>query len=114
MTVVDVVTPRQFNLYADLMAFVGHPDPAMSADPPHLYAASCRWLREPRAAASVALKPEVDSRSRRCRCGWPKRSSCRSTWSEATSRPATTCGSRDRRRPSTSVRTGHRLSFSAL
>jgi len=26
------------------MAFVGHPDPTMKADSPHLYAATCRWL----------------------------------------------------------------------
>jgi hypothetical protein len=50
VSIVDVVTPRQFNLYAELMAFVGHPDPTMTGDAPHLYAASCRWLRrEPRA-----------------------------------------------------------------
>ena len=45
VSVVDVITPRQVNLYADLMTFVGHPDPTMSADVPYLYAASCRWLR---------------------------------------------------------------------
>lgn len=50
VSIVDLVTPRQFNLYADLMAFIGHPDPTMSVKPPHLYAASCRWVRrEPRA-----------------------------------------------------------------
>ncbi len=46
VSIVDVVTTRQFNLYAELMTFVGHPDPTMSVDPPHLYAASCRWLRQ--------------------------------------------------------------------
>lgn len=50
VSIVDVVTSRQFNLYAELRTFVGHPDPTMSVDPPHLYAASCRWVRrEPRA-----------------------------------------------------------------
>jgi hypothetical protein len=49
VSIVDLVTTRQFNLYAELMAFVGHPDPTMKVDSPHLYAASCRWiLREPR------------------------------------------------------------------
>ena len=43
VSVVDLVTTRQFNLYADLMAFVGHPDPTMTGDDPHTYAASCRW-----------------------------------------------------------------------
>src|SRR3954468_8869100 len=45
VNIIDVVTTRQFNLYAELMAFVGHPDPTMKADRPHLYAATCRWLR---------------------------------------------------------------------
>ena len=42
--VVDLVTIRRFNLYAQLMAFVGQPDPAMTADEPPTYAASCRWV----------------------------------------------------------------------
>jgi len=44
VSVVDLVTIRSFNLYAQLMAFVGHPDPAMTADEPPTYAASCRWV----------------------------------------------------------------------
>jgi hypothetical protein len=46
VSIVDVVTTRQFNLYAELMAFVGHPDPTMGVAPPHLYAATCRWVRQ--------------------------------------------------------------------
>jgi hypothetical protein len=50
VSIIDVVTTRQFNLYAELMTFVGHPDPTMRSDRPHLYAASCPWVRrEPRA-----------------------------------------------------------------
>ena len=45
VSIVDVVTTRQFNLYAELMAFVGHLDPTMSVNTPYLYAASCRWVR---------------------------------------------------------------------
>ena len=41
--IVDVVTPRQFNLYAELLAFLGHGDPTLGQPPTHLYAASCRW-----------------------------------------------------------------------
>jgi hypothetical protein len=43
VSVVDLVTDKHFNLYAELMAFLGHPkaDP-MAADPPTTYAASCR------------------------------------------------------------------------
>jgi hypothetical protein len=50
VSIIDLVTTRQFNLYAELMAFVGHPDPTMKTDSPHMYAATCRWLlREPHA-----------------------------------------------------------------
>jgi len=44
VSIVDLVTIRRFNLYAQLMAFVGHPDPSMKADEPPTYAASCRWV----------------------------------------------------------------------
>jgi len=44
--IVDLVTVRRFNLYTELMAFLGqaNADP-MDADPPATYAASCRWGR---------------------------------------------------------------------
>jgi hypothetical protein len=44
VSIVDVVTVRQFNLYARLMEFVGHPDQTMSPETPAIYAASCRWV----------------------------------------------------------------------
>jgi Protein of unknown function (DUF4058) len=44
VSVVDLVTIRRFNLYAQLMAFIGHPDPVMTANEPPIYAASCRWV----------------------------------------------------------------------
>jgi hypothetical protein len=44
VSVVDLVTVRHFNLYADLMAFVGQHDPTLGAEPPPIYAASCRWV----------------------------------------------------------------------
>jgi len=44
MSVVDLVTIRRFNLYAQLMEFVGHPDQTMSNEEPPIYAASCRWV----------------------------------------------------------------------
>jgi hypothetical protein len=44
VSVVDLVTIRRFNLYAQLMQFIGHPDPTMSATDPSIYAASCRWM----------------------------------------------------------------------
>jgi hypothetical protein len=44
VSIVDVVTVRQFNLYAELMAFIGQTDPTLDDVPPATYAASCRWL----------------------------------------------------------------------
>ncbi len=46
VSIVDVVTIRRFNLYAELMAFLGHSDPTLGPEPPPLYAASCRWVRK--------------------------------------------------------------------
>jgi hypothetical protein len=43
VSIVDVVTVRQFNLYSELMTFIGHDDPTLSQPAPPLYAASCRW-----------------------------------------------------------------------
>ena len=43
VSIVDLVTIRQFNLYAQLMQFIRHPDRTMSLDKPSIYAASCRW-----------------------------------------------------------------------
>jgi hypothetical protein len=46
VSIVDVVTVKHFNLYAELLDFVGHAnaDRAMGSDPPTIYAASCRWV----------------------------------------------------------------------
>ena len=44
VSIVDVVTTRPFNLYAELMAFLGQSDPTLGAEPPATYAASCRWI----------------------------------------------------------------------
>jgi hypothetical protein len=45
VSIVDLVTVRQCNLYVDLMAFIGHNDSTLGIEPPPLYAASCRWVR---------------------------------------------------------------------
>lgn len=54
VTVVDLVTARHFNLYAELRGFIGHPDPTMRDDAPAVYAASCRWM-------SVGEKARLES-----------------------------------------------------
>src|SRR5271157_5354199 len=46
VSIVDLVTVRQFNLYFELLAMIGHTDPTMADPPAHLYAASCRWTRQ--------------------------------------------------------------------
>lgn len=43
VSIVDVVTERHFNLYAELLDFLGLSDPTLGAEPPGIYAASCRW-----------------------------------------------------------------------
>jgi hypothetical protein len=47
VSIVDVVTTRQFNLYAELMSFLGHPDENSNATAP-IYATSCRYVRRGR------------------------------------------------------------------
>ncbi len=42
VSLVDVVTVRQFNLYADLLALIGGADPMLGTEPPLLYAVSIR------------------------------------------------------------------------
>jgi hypothetical protein len=42
VSLVDVVTIRQFNLYAELLELIGRMDPISSAEPPPLYAATVR------------------------------------------------------------------------
>ena len=48
VSIVDLVTVRHFNLYAELLSFIGHGDPTLGAEPPNIYAASCRWVKKGR------------------------------------------------------------------
>jgi hypothetical protein len=43
VVLVDVVTIKQFDLYAELLEMVGGRDPSMGEHPPATYAAACRW-----------------------------------------------------------------------
>jgi Protein of unknown function (DUF4058) len=43
VTLVDLVTTRQGNLYADLLELIGRSDPSLAPMPPSTYAAACRW-----------------------------------------------------------------------
>ena len=42
VSIVDLVTTRQFNLYTDLLDLIGQTDPAFSPTPAPIYAATCR------------------------------------------------------------------------
>lgn len=53
VTIIDLVTTRNFNLYAELLELIGQSDPALGSEPPTLYAVACRsaqqgdaWLLE--------------------------------------------------------------------
>jgi uncharacterized protein DUF4058 len=46
VSIVDLVTVRQFNLHDEVLSFLGHSEP-MSGDPaPHTYATSCRFVKK--------------------------------------------------------------------
>lgn len=42
VSIVDLVTTRDFNLYADLLAVLDQSDPSLGSQPPGIYAATCR------------------------------------------------------------------------
>src|ERR1019366_3812455 len=42
VTIVDLVTIREFNLYEELLDLIGQTDPALGAAPPLMYAVACR------------------------------------------------------------------------
>lgn len=43
LVLVDVVTSRNANLYADLLELIGHWDPTLGEPPSATYAVACRW-----------------------------------------------------------------------
>jgi hypothetical protein len=47
VALVDLVTTRQSNLYGELLEAIGQADPSLAPGPPPLYAAACRWRRDP-------------------------------------------------------------------
>jgi len=49
VTIIDLVTVRTFNLYADLLELLGHSDPSLGPEPPPLYAVACRFTGQPEA-----------------------------------------------------------------
>jgi hypothetical protein len=45
VTILDLVTTRNFNLYRDLLELIGQTDPSLGAEPPPLYAVACRGTK---------------------------------------------------------------------
>jgi hypothetical protein len=45
VTILDLVTVRNFNLYGELLDLLGQRDPALEPQPPSLYAVACRVTR---------------------------------------------------------------------
>jgi hypothetical protein len=45
VALVDLVTVRRFNLYAELLEWIGQQDPALGEEPPPTYAASLRFQK---------------------------------------------------------------------
>ncbi len=48
VSIVDVVTTKQFNLYADVMELLDRTDPALGAEPPPVYAVTLRGRKRDR------------------------------------------------------------------
>jgi len=55
VSIVDIVTIRQFNLYADLLDLIGGSDPMLGAEPPALYAVTARGRKR------VRKRPVLDT-----------------------------------------------------
>lgn len=44
VSLIDLVTYRHANLYAELLELIGQTDPTMGEEPPATYAAACHWI----------------------------------------------------------------------
>lgn len=53
VSIVDLVSVRQANLYAELLTLLGHSDPNLGETPPHLYAVTLRARKRPKRRKSL-------------------------------------------------------------
>jgi hypothetical protein len=65
VSIVDLVSVKQFNLYADLLELIGHADPALGVEPPHMYAVTLRGRKR------VKKRPLLESWSYPLKLGHP-------------------------------------------
>jgi hypothetical protein len=68
VAIVDLVTTRKFNLYGDLLEWIGHVNPSSGPEPPPLYAAACRWRS---VAAGPREVPRLETWAHRLSIGEP-------------------------------------------
>jgi hypothetical protein len=59
IAIVDLVTTRQFNLYAELLDWIGQHDPALGTEPPTIYAVSMRFQKPRRTTLQIWPHPLV-------------------------------------------------------
>ncbi len=45
VSIVDLVTTRNFNLYVDMLRLIDRPDPVFTPNPPWVYAVTCRYRK---------------------------------------------------------------------
>ena len=93
VSIVDLVTTRQFNLYADLLELMGESDPAFerrrrSTPPPVAGENSASG----RGSKSGRTRLPLAARFRRCRFGLRTTVPFRLTWKQVTRQPAGRCG----------------------
>lgn len=95
VVVVDLVTVRHFNFYADLLELIGRSDPGLGDNPPGIYAAACRTTLQDISGCSKPgfIRWPLATSCRPCRCGWPTTWRCRWNWKPVTRKHAVRCDS---------------------
>lgn len=86
VSIVDVVSTMDHNLYAELLEVVQGIDPTFGDDPPPMYAATlrARYQERTKLLDTWYHSLTIGQACRRCRSGYARISLCRSTWSPAT------------------------------
>ncbi|SFI35533.1 DUF4058 family protein [Planctomicrobium piriforme] len=60
VVIVDLVTSKRYNLYAELLKLIDQTDPAFTPVPPAIYAAACRWILRGRRHVLEAWSYQLD------------------------------------------------------